>query len=134
MNGESHQAVELRIGRSHRTASPPEPMRAHRLNPPARKVQPMTGSSRRNFLIASGAGAAAVGVAAAMPGMASAQTPTAEALTTPSDAQPLAAHISDPKTGIVSIFVGGHEVVVHDHDLVARITHAAQAKSDKKAV
>ena len=85
-------------------------------------------------MIASGTGAAAIGVAAAMPGTASAKTPAAEALTTPSDAQPLAAHISDPKTGVLSIFVGGHEVTVHDPDLVARITHAAKAHTDKKAV
>jgi len=87
----------------------------------------MSDSTRRNFLIASGAGAAAVGVATALPGVAAAQTPKSKSLTNPADAQPLVAHISDPSSGTLSLFVADHEVVVHDPDLVARITRAAHS-------
>ena len=86
----------------------------------------MTGSTRRRFLIMTGAGAAAAGVAAAVPSAASAAAPAAQELRTPADAQPLVAHISDPASGTVSIMHGEHEVVVHDRDLVARLTRAAK--------
>ncbi|MDQ2836637.1 MAG: hypothetical protein M3Y42_03255 [Actinomycetota bacterium] len=89
----------------------------------------MSDSTRRNFLIATGAGAAAVGVAAAVPGMAAAQTPKATPLRNPKDAQPLVAHISDPSSGTLSLFLAEHEVIVHDPDLVARLTRAAGANN-----
>jgi hypothetical protein len=93
----------------------------------------MSDSTRRNFLIASGAGAAAVGVAAAIPGSASASTPKAAApATVAANAKPLVAHVSDPSTGTVSVFSGEHEVVVHDPELVARLTRAAH-NSTKEA-
>jgi len=81
----------------------------------------MSKSSRRTFLVMSGASAAAAGVAAAMP--ASAATP--KPVTTPDGAEPLVAHISDPSTGELTLLVGEREVVVHDADLVGRITRAA---------
>jgi hypothetical protein len=93
----------------------------------------MPDSTRRNFLIASGAGAAAVGVAAAVPGVASAQAAGRPALTTPKNAQPLVAHVGDPRSGTISLFVGEHEVTVHDPDLVARLAHAAGAANAKEA-
>jgi hypothetical protein len=37
------------------------------------------------------------------------------------------AHIDDPGSGTVTLFVGEREVVVHDRDLVARISRAATA-------
>jgi hypothetical protein len=82
----------------------------------------MSKSSRRKFLIMSGAGAAAAGVAVAIPGHAA----TAKPVSTPADAAPLVAHISDPSSGEVTLLVGEHEVVVHDADLVGRITRAAE--------
>lgn len=85
----------------------------------------MAGSTRRNFLIASGA----AGVAAAV-------TTTAEAsplrgraarpVQAPADAQPMVAHIGDPHSGVISLLVGEREVVVKDPDLVGRITRAAK--------
>ena len=91
----------------------------------------MNDHTRRNFLIASGTGAAAVGVVAAMPSIAgartSAPTPSDVPMTAP-DAAPLVAHISDPSSGTLSLLVGDDEVIVHDHDLVARITAAAKGK------
>jgi hypothetical protein len=88
------------------------------------KVRTMSTSSRRSFLILTGASAAAAGVAAAIP-PASASTP--KPLTTPDDAAPLVAHISDPGSGDVSLMVDDREVVVHDHDLVARLARAAKS-------
>jgi hypothetical protein len=89
----------------------------------------MNDHTRRNFLIASGTGAAAIGVVAAMPSIAGASTPAPkESPVTPSDAAPLVAHISDPSSGTLSLLVGDDEVIVHDHDLVARITAAAKGK------
>jgi hypothetical protein len=81
----------------------------------------MPDSTRRNFLIATGAGAAAVGVASALPGTADGQPKT----TLPAGAQPLVAHVADPSTGTVSLLVGEREVTVHDPDLVARLARAA---------
>ncbi|MGI8664756.1 MAG: twin-arginine translocation signal domain-containing protein [Jatrophihabitans sp.] len=92
----------------------------------------MSDSTRRNFLIASGAGAAAVGVAAAMPGVAAAAPVPAAPLSTPKNAQPLVAHIGDPSTGTMSLFSGEHEVLVHDPELVARLTRAAVAGSQQR--
>ena len=86
----------------------------------------MPDSTRRNFLIATGAGAAAVGVAAALPGSAEGEP----AATLPADAQPLVAHISDPGSGSMSLMVGEHEVTVHDPDLVARLARAAKQRED----
>jgi hypothetical protein len=85
----------------------------------------MSESTRRNFLIASGAGAAAVGVAAALPGAASAQAVGKSQPSTPHNAEPLVAHIGDPSTGTLSLFVADRELVLHDPDLVARLTRAA---------
>ena len=86
----------------------------------------MPESTRRNFLIASGTGAAAVGVAAALPGTASAQAArTSKPLSNARNAQALVAHVGDPSTGTLSLFVGDREVVLHDPDLVARLTRAA---------
>jgi hypothetical protein len=93
-----------------------------------RKADTMSDATRRNFLIATGAGAAAAGVAAAIPASASASShwsATQKPLTKPADAEPLVAHISDPGTGELCLLVGDREVVVHDPDLVARLTHAA---------
>ena len=88
----------------------------------------MPDSTRRNFLIATGAGAAAVGVATALPGSADGKPATEPATlpaTLPAKAQPLVAHVADPHSGRVSLLVGEREVTVHDPDLVARLARAA---------
>ena len=85
----------------------------------------MSESTRRNFLIASGAGAAAVGVAAALPSTASAAAEKQTAGKPTKNAEPLVAHVGDPRTGMVSLFVADRELVLHDPDLVARLTRAA---------
>ena len=82
----------------------------------------MPDSTRRSFLIATGAGAAAVGVAGALPGPAEAQ---AQNQHLPAQAQPLVAHVADPRSGTLSLLVGEREVTVHDPDLVARLARAA---------
>jgi hypothetical protein len=89
----------------------------------------MPDSTRRNFLIATGAGAAAVGVASALPGSADGQPATGQqAAKLPADAQPLVAHVSDPNSGSLALLVGEREVIVHDPELVARLARAAVAK------
>lgn len=85
----------------------------------------MSKPTRRNFLIASGAGAAAVGMAAAAPGVAGASTPDVTSATLPHDATDLMAHVADPNTGTLTLYVGEREVLVHDRDLVARLARAA---------
>ncbi|HST50165.1 hypothetical protein [Jatrophihabitans sp.] len=85
----------------------------------------MTDSTRRTFLIASGAGAAAIGMAAAVPATADARTSDAASATLPHDATDLVAHVADPSSGTVTLLVGEREVVVHDRDLVARLARAA---------
>ncbi|HEU5271579.1 MAG TPA: twin-arginine translocation signal domain-containing protein [Jatrophihabitans sp.] len=85
----------------------------------------MPDSTRRNFLIATGAGAAAVGVASALPGSADAGSTSAAPAKLPADVQPLVAHVADPRTGSLSLLVGEREVTVHDPDLVARLARAA---------
>lgn len=83
----------------------------------------MSEPTRRNFLIASGAGAA-VGMVAAVPGVAGAGTADASA-TLPPDATDLMAHVADPSTGTLTLYVGEREILVHDRDLVARLARAA---------
>jgi Ubiquitinol-cytochrome C reductase Fe-S subunit TAT signal len=85
----------------------------------------MPDSTRRSFLIATGAGAAAVGVAAALPGSAAASSAAAESRTLPSGAQPLVAHVADPGSGSLTLLVGERELTVHDPELVARLARAA---------
>jgi len=87
----------------------------------------MRDPTRRNILIAGGAGAA-LGLAAAAPGVAAARTPEAAPATLPPDAAPLMAHIENPSSGTLTLFVGEREVLVHDHDLVARLTRAAAGR------
>ena len=84
----------------------------------------MTDATRRGLLIMAGAGAAAVGVAAVAPAAGEA-TPK---ITRPGRAStasgPLVAYVRDPRKGNVSVMVGEREVVVHDPELVARLTRA----------
>ena len=93
----------------------------------------MSGSTRRNFLIASGAGAAAVGAAAALPATATANAAGAGKPTRlPDGATALVAHVSDPKSGTLALFVGEREVTVHDPELVARLAQAAARAGAKE--
>ncbi len=85
----------------------------------------MAEHTRRNFLIAGGASAAAAGVAVAVPGTAGARTSDAAPATLPPDATDLVAHVADPNSGTLTLLVGEREVVVHDRDLVARLARAA---------
>src|SRR5690348_5921864 len=85
-------------GRPHRAHNPA--WRECRRRSDAReRVIAMPDSTRRNFLIATGAGAAAVGVATALPGSAAALSGSAERKATlPSGAEPLIAHVADPRS------------------------------------
>jgi len=92
----------------------------------------MEQPNRRTFLIiaGAGAGAAAVGVAAAKTGIASPDTPSAgSAAGLPADAGPLVAYVDDAGSGCFSVMTGDAETVVHDPDLVARLTRAATGRT-----
>jgi hypothetical protein len=83
----------------------------------------VSDASRRNFLAVAGLGAAAGAVAVAAPA-AGASTPS-ENLTVPSGlAGSMAAYIHDVKKGEVALLVEGHEVIVTDRQLVARLARA----------
>jgi hypothetical protein len=81
----------------------------------------MSGASRRNFLAMAGAGTA-VGVAAvALPAGANA----AEDVSLPSDADgAMLAYIRDVKKGELALMIDGHERIVTDKKLVARLAQA----------
>jgi hypothetical protein len=86
----------------------------------------MSGSTRRNFLIASGA----AGVAAAVSTSAhAAAAGPGSAPPVPEGAEPLIAHVLDPASGHISLLIGEREVEITDADLVSRLARAA-AKGD----
>jgi hypothetical protein len=96
----------------------------------------MEQPNRRKFLIVAGAGAgaAAVGVAATKAGLAGPDAPPAAAAATlpatlPAGAGPLVAYVEDARSGRVSVMTGEAETVVHDPDLVARLSRAAKGRA-----
>ena len=92
----------------------------------------MEQPNRRKFLIiaGAGAGAAAIGVAAAKTGVARPDTPSAgSGAPLPADAGPLVAYVDDAGSGRVSVMTGDAEIVVHDPDLVARLSRAATGRT-----
>ncbi len=92
----------------------------------------MEQPNRRKFLIiaGAGAGAAAVGVAAAKTGLAGPDAPSGSmAGAVPAGAGPLVAYIEDAGSGRVSVMTGDAEAVVHDPELVARLSRAASGRT-----
>lgn len=95
----------------------------------------MSDSTRRTFLLVTGAGAAAASVAsiaapaAAAPAKASATQADRSTESGPApDAPPLVAYVQDAQSGAVALMVGEREVIVHDRELVGRLTRAAEGK------
>ena len=82
----------------------------------------MSQASRRSFLAVAGSGAVTTAVVAAAPSSRAASSSSSSSTST----QPLVAHVRDAATGTVVLYVGHDEVVVHDHDLVRRLTRAAR--------
>jgi hypothetical protein len=84
----------------------------------------MNDATRRKFLTMAGVGTAAAGVAViASPAGASAAP--REDLALPADAEgAMVAYIRDVKAGELALLVEGHEVVVVDKPLVARLARA----------
>ncbi len=85
----------------------------------------MSETSRRNFMAAAGAGAAATTAVAFSSGSAHAAPALAGGRAA---AEPVVALIEDHKGGAIHFLVGEREVVVHDRDLVTRILNAAGGK------
>jgi photosystem II stability/assembly factor-like uncharacterized protein len=83
----------------------------------------MNESSRRRFLGVAGTGAVAAGAAVAIPSTAFAGSVRRKDSAT----EAVVAHISDPASGQMSLFVGEREVVVRDRDLVNRLLNAARS-------
>ena len=81
----------------------------------------MSDTSRRKFLAAAGAGTAASAVVSLSGGAAEAVTRRRR----DAAAEPVVAYVQDPKGGVLHLMVGEREVIVEDHDLVARILNAA---------
>ena len=81
----------------------------------------MTDTDRRKFLAATGAGVAAGAVVGVTGGAAQATTVRRHDAAT----QPVVAYVQNPKAGVLHLMVGEREVIVEDHDLVARILNAA---------
>lgn len=89
----------------------------------------MSKLTRRGFLGATTAGAAAVGtlmVAPGLTGVADASTGPGLELSRAELAGPLVAHVRNVSTGEVALMVGTREVVYHDRKLVARLLRAAR--------
>lgn len=85
----------------------------------------MNETSRRKFLAAAGAGAAAGTVGIAVPAAASAARRATAA------DQPVVAFVEDPDAAVITLMFGDDEVVVEDRDLVVRILNAAGSKSGR---
>ncbi|UQX87843.1 hypothetical protein M6D93_16270 [Jatrophihabitans telluris] len=121
MSGRPIPAVSTEVGTAPSTTAPQSATRG--------PAPAGSDASRRSFLVATGATAAAglVVAGAVGPGFAR-PAASAKALTTPADAQPLVVHVSDPASGRLSVYVGEREVLVNDPDLVARITRAVEGK------
>lgn len=83
----------------------------------------MSETSRRNFMAAAGAGAAATTAVALSAGSAQAASSTAPSARGAKES--VVALIEDHRSSTVRLLVGEREVVVHDRDLVTRILNAA---------
>ena len=81
----------------------------------------MGDTSRGKFLAATGAGVAAGAVVGLSGGAAEAATARRRDAAT----EPVVAYVQDPRAGVLHLMVGEREVIVEDHDLVARILNAA---------
>jgi hypothetical protein len=84
----------------------------------------MSDTSRRKFLAAAGAGTAATAVVSLTGGTADAATTRGKGAAT----EPVVAYVQNPRAGVLHLMVGEREVIVEDHDLVARILNAAGGK------
>jgi hypothetical protein len=84
----------------------------------------MAKPSRRDFLVATGTGAAAAGAIAVLPAAADA-APSVHRHA-PAGATPLVIHIADPAGDELRLHRGDRTTVVHDRELVVRILHAAK--------
>jgi hypothetical protein len=82
----------------------------------------MSDASRRTFLAAAGTVAAAAATVAVAPRADAAPAHTDDGAP---GSGPLVAYIEDASSGSISLMVGESEVVVHDPDLVRRLSRAA---------
>jgi hypothetical protein len=97
----------------------------------------MNSANRRGFLKIAGAGAAAAGAASLLPGAESVAiaepAPVPEGAHAPAATLPdgaagsMVAYIHDVSSGEVAVMVEGRQVIISDHDLVARLATAVHA-------
>lgn len=80
----------------------------------------MSDTSRRKFLAAAGAGAAAGTVALSTDATAAGTRPRPDAAR-----ETVVAYVKDPRSNELRLLVGEREVIVNDRDLVTRILNAA---------
>lgn len=80
----------------------------------------MSQASRRSFLALAGTGAITTTVVGS--GYSAAAAPRS----TSGRSLPLVAHVRDAAAGTIVLYVGNHEIVVQDHDLVRRLSRAAR--------
>lgn len=87
----------------------------------------MAELTRRGFIRSTSLGAVTVGMLA-VPGLATVTEAAAAPVKRTSSAnhEPLVAYIRDAANGEISLMIGEREVVIRDHDLVARLHHAAR--------
>jgi hypothetical protein len=100
------------------------------------KGEAMSDTTRRKFLAAAGVGAAGVAVVGVTGVGAGSGTAAGQPIQAPSGAKlpagasgALVAYVNDVQAGQISVMVGEQEVVISDHDLVARLAIAAAAGS-----
>jgi hypothetical protein len=90
----------------------------------------MQDINRRTFFKQAGVVAATAGAVAVVPG--SIAPTAAGAATRPLSEQeaarsaPIVAHVTDAKTGGITLYVGTREVKIHDREVAARIVRAAR--------
>ncbi len=105
---------------------------------PTIKGDHMSDATRRSFLAVAGTGVAAGAALAAAPGVAGAavaKAPNEDKIALPADAQgSMLAYIHDVAKGEVALMIEGHELIVTDQQLVARLAQAfARAQSAQSA-
>ena len=82
-----------------------------------------SATSRRRFLTSAGAAGAVAAAAVVLPGSSAEAASAAAPRHLPTGVTSVLAHIKDVRSGQIAVMVAGHEVVVTDHALTAKLAH-----------